>query len=61
MKNETRQYPKSTVRNNSAIQTDLWNFKFQALVTSLLHHIREEDEDERHESKGVYIDFQKLK
>ena len=61
MKNETRQYPKSTVRNNSAIQTDLWNLKFQALVDSLLHHIREEEGDEHHESKGVYIDFQKLK
>jgi hypothetical protein len=58
--NETKQYPNSTVLN-SAIQTDLWNSKFQVLADSLLHHIREEEQDERHESKGVYIDFQQLK
>jgi hypothetical protein len=58
--NETRQYPDSTVRN-SAIQTDRWNSKFQALADTLLHHIKEEEHDETHESKGVYIDFKQLK
>jgi len=61
VKNETRQYPKSTFLNNPAIQTNLWNLKLQALVDSLLHHSREEEQDEHHESKGVYNDFQKLK
>ena len=58
--NETRQYPDSTVLN-SAIQTDRWNSKFQALADTLLHHIKEEEDDETHECKGVYIDFKQLK
>ncbi len=58
--NETRQYPDSTA-HNSAIQTDQWNSKFQALADTLLHHIKEEKKHEKHESKGVYIDFKQLK
>jgi len=55
--NETRQYPDL----NSEGQPDPWNLKFQALADTLLHHIKEEEEDEKHESKGVYIDFKQLK
>ena len=57
---ETNPYLDSTA-TESAIQTDCWNSKFQALADTLLHHIREEEEDERHQSKGVYIDFNELK
>jgi hypothetical protein len=58
--NYTRQYPDSTVLN-SAIQPDTWNSKFQALADMLLHHIKEEEDHEKHESKGVYINFKQLK
>jgi hypothetical protein len=57
---EIKQYPNSAALE-SAIPTDRWNSKFQALADTLLHHIREEEEDESHESKGVYIDFKELK
>ena len=56
--NETKQHPNS-VAHNSAIQTDNWNSKFQALADSLLNHIREEDH-EKPDPKGVYIDFKQL-
>jgi hypothetical protein len=58
--NDIKQYSNSAVQD-SGIQLELWNSKFQLLADSLLHHIREEEEDERHESKGVYIDFKQLK
>ena len=57
---EIKQYPNSTAVE-SAIQADCWNSKLQVLADSLLHHIRDEEEDERHEAKGVYIDFRELK
>jgi hypothetical protein len=47
--------------HNSVIQTDCWNSKFQGLADTLLHHIKEEEDHEKHESKGVYIDFKQLK
>jgi hypothetical protein len=58
--NKTKQHPNSPV-HNSSIQTDRWNSKFQALADTLRHHIREEEDHEKHESKGVYIDFKQLK
>ncbi|HET9129436.1 MAG TPA: hypothetical protein VFO86_00725 [Terriglobia bacterium] len=57
---EIREYPDRTALE-SALQADRWNSKLQVLADSLLHHIREEEEDERHEAKGVYIDFKELK
>jgi hypothetical protein len=58
--NETKQYFNSAVQD-SGIQSELWNSKFQILADSLLHHIKEEEEHEKRESKGVYIDFKQLK
>ena len=58
--NEVRPYSDLTAID-SAIQSERWNLKLQALADTLMHHIREEEQDERHEPKGVYIDFKQLK
>ena len=47
--------------NNSAMQDDHWNSKLELIAYTLLHHIKDEEEQEKPGSKGVYIDFKQLK
>ena len=49
-----------TKNGESGIQNEYWNSKLEALADSLLHHIKDEEEQEKSGSKGVYIDFKQL-
>ena len=60
MNKSNPQHPKS-IAHSSAIQKDHWNSKLQFLADTLMHHVKDEEERERSGSKGVYIDFRRLK
>jgi hypothetical protein len=46
--------------DKSPIQNEYWNSKLESLADTLLHHIKDEEEQEKPGSKGVYIDFKQL-
>jgi len=60
MTNSNPQQPKY-MDHSSTIQMDHWDSKLQILADTLMHHVKDEGERDGATSKGVYIDFRRLK